>query len=706
MRSKSVLLAMLVFLSMVPGRAESAQEGQLPEQAWLGQMHADGWRKLQEGVLQRDVGEGRFETFGYGAEGYQWLAERYSQHLAYFEGKYREAPTDELAALIGRLSDKIDTLQDEALAAPAAESFDESRPEGCSFSYDATVYAGPSTSTQGVMAEATASFNSTCGTIGRTFALAYAHATKGSLTTTHTESDDPSEGALAYSQAFASAEGSMECESRAEASVEITDLNIFLIPPPAVNYQCPDVVSITGPGQVVLDYYGQACADVTWSATPTSGRTDYTFEWYIDDILQYSTGPTLTEPYCSESANVTVRTVAIDSTGARYETPPFTTNIQYIGPISPSISGPASVTTSFYGPTCVDVTWTAEATGGHPGYTYSWYLGTGTGTAVQGTSPALTKSVCSTSQSVTVKVVDSDAHTATKTFTTDVQYTPALAASINGPTSVTTDYYGPTCANVTWTASAIGGHSGYTYSWYLGTSTGTTVQSTASTFTKSLCTANQSVTVKVLDSDGHSATKTFTTSVQYKGAIVAAVSGPATVTAPPCIDVTWTAGASSSGHSGFTYKWYLGTTTTTAVKGTGTTFTQRYCTAQTVKVTLLATASDGHSDDVTFTTTITTPPLAASISGLSEAEIYGTQCITLTWNANVSGGTPAYRYSWTIGTSTTVLSTTSSLTKTYCNGANINVKLTVRDSASQPATATTTFTTNVYKEICFDGLCQ
>jgi hypothetical protein len=253
---------------------------------------------------------------------------------------------------------------------------------------------------------------------------------------------------------------------------------------------------------------------------------------------------------------------------------------------------------------------------------------------------------------------------------------------------------------VTWTASAAGGHPGYTYKWYLGTST--TVQGTGSTFSKQYCTTDQTVTVKAVatDSDGHTATSAnFTTSVQNRNAIVASITGPATVSSSTsCTTVSWSANASGSGHSGFSYKWYIGT----VQQATGTTFSKQFCSSgganQSVTVKVTATASDGHEGTDTHSTTITfgPPPLTASISGPDEDYVYGTQCISITWSANVAGGTPAYTYSWTIGTSTTVLSTTSSLTKRQCTGQTLDVKLTVRDSAAKTATATKT--TTVYKE--------
>jgi hypothetical protein len=109
----------------------------------------------------------------------------------------------------------------------------------------------------------------------------------------------------------------------------------------------------------------------------------------------------------------------------------------------------------------------------------------------------------------------------------------------------------------------------------------------------------------VVDSDEHTAGIAFTTVAQYSDAIVAQITGPTSVsTSDSCTTVTWTASATSgSGHSGFSYEWYTGTTLQT----TGTTFSKRFCSSGgnrlvTVKVT--ATASDGHKDTDTHSTSV------------------------------------------------------------------------------------------------------
>jgi hypothetical protein len=614
---KTVSLAMLVFLSLVLGRAGSAQEIQPLEPEWLRQMYAEGWQKVQEGVLQRDTGGGNFETFGYGAEGLLWVVQGYEKQLSFLEGRYSEWPTAVLAEAIAQMEGEIDRLNAEISATPSAESFDGEALTACTvFDDSKQASAGPLATTQGVNAEASASFSSDCF-IGDTFAVAYAEATDAAGVHTIITQEDPKNGASINSHATASVAGVANCYSWAQASVSYEGSTYLT--PLIENYSCPSI-------------------------TP---------------------------------------------------------------PVEASISGPTSVTTDHYiSAGCANVTWTASATGGQPGgYTYKWYIGT----TEQGTGSTLTKNYCNTTQSVTVKVVVSDSagNTDEATFPTSISSIGAITTRITGPTSVSSS---SSCVTVNWTVSATSnGHSGFTYKWYIGT----TFKTNGTTYSKQFCRidgTSQSVTVKATAtaSDGHQDTDTHSTSITFTTPpppLTASISGPASVqltTSTECKSITWTASA-TGGTPGYTYSWYIGTST--AVQGTAAMLTKSFCGAQTINVKVVVRDSAAQTDDATFTTTIKPPAFAASISGQDYVEIFGTYCADLIWTANVSGGTSPYSYSWTIGTSTTVLSTTSTLTKRVCNSQTLDVKLAVRDSASQTANAT--FTTIVYDEgSCLDSLCQ
>ncbi len=87
-----------------------------------------------------------------------------------------------------------------------------------------------------------------------------------------------------------------------------------------------------------------------------------------------------------------------------------------------TISGPANVYTDNYYP-CADVTWTANPSGGTPGYSYNWYIGG----AYQGSGSQLTKQYCYTNATVNVSVQAFDSgspqQNKSASFSTYVSYT-------------------------------------------------------------------------------------------------------------------------------------------------------------------------------------------------------------------------------------------------------------------------------------------
>lgn len=520
LRSLFILSALCVVLMIVPCAA-FAQQVQPLEPEWLQQMYAEGWEKVQEGILRRDADGGEFETFSYGAEGLQWVVEGYEQQLGFLEEKYNEAPSEDLAETIDRLQGEIGELYESLDAAPSAEAFDGSALTECTqVAFGGQASAGSTQAPQGVTATATTYFHTDCANYtGDTFAVAYAEATNPA-TAVHTvmSQDDPLQGTWIDSSATASAPGSTGCYSWAQGSVTMNGNSVFQTPLKE-SYSCPlsPVATITGPATATADYYiNNGCVNVTWTASATQGTPGYTYQWYIGTALQ-GTGATLTKSYCNASTSATVKVVATDAKGWSDDAT-FTTTIQYKGPLTASVSGPSSAATSSSTP-CVNVTWTASASGAHPGYTYSWYLGTDT--TVLGTGSTFTQQYCNTSTSVTAKVVvgDSDGHTAEVTKTTTITHattgpTP-VTASISGPEEVWIYQIGD-CRNISWTANATGGTPGYTFTWYFGASK--KAAGTGSTLTKTFC-GTQTIDVKVIarDTDAGTDDATFATVITACG---------------------------------------------------------------------------------------------------------------------------------------------------------------------------------------------
>jgi hypothetical protein len=89
-------------------------------------------------------------------------------------------------------------------------------------------------------------------------------------------------------------------------------------------------------------------------------------------------------------------------------------------PLTVTVSGTPSYYTYASGPQCATATWTASASGGTPGYTIDWYIGT----AYQSSGTTLSKTYCNVSTSVTVtaKLRDSAGQTAQDSYTTRITY--------------------------------------------------------------------------------------------------------------------------------------------------------------------------------------------------------------------------------------------------------------------------------------------
>ncbi|HJX27619.1 MAG TPA: hypothetical protein VJ885_06870 [Thermoanaerobaculia bacterium] len=238
---KSLASALLCLAIIGAGaRPGSAQQVQPLEPEWLRQMYAEGWQKVQEGVLQRDTGGGEFERFSYGAEGLQWLVQRYEQQVADLRSRYDASPSEDLAELIEHLEGEILRREGTLDSEPSADAVSGEELEMCEPSYGGTTFAGPQVGSPGVTARATAYFHDGCGYVGDTFTTAYAQATSATGETILRHSDPKNGGTWLESYSSASANGSTGCESKAEASVTVyyPDLSVTYLTPEKLNFSC------------------------------------------------------------------------------------------------------------------------------------------------------------------------------------------------------------------------------------------------------------------------------------------------------------------------------------------------------------------------------------------------------------------------------------------------------------------------------------
>jgi hypothetical protein len=336
------LCMVMIFLGAQIGSAQALQPLQPQEPAWLTQMYAEGWQKVQEGVLQRTTG-GQNETFTYGEEGLRYQVEKLKVQVNLLQQFYNQNPSPELGKAIDHLQNQIGIanarLSGGQVESPATEQMDN-----CDISYGAHAYATFLTGAQapGVSASADAYFHNNCGFQGNTYAYAYVQAASGTVFSTKTQ-EDPKYGAWIDSAAQWTLSGSTNCSSSSYARAWSDSLNISY-ETSAQNSYCPvppPSVFISGTSNVYTDNYNP-CQNATWTASVSGGTPGYTIYWYIGGVYQGS-GSQFTKQYCYTTTSETVTAMAYDSGSPQQSGQgSYTTNVYHSTYTDPCINKPYS----------------------------------------------------------------------------------------------------------------------------------------------------------------------------------------------------------------------------------------------------------------------------------------------------------------------------------------------------------------------------
>ncbi|TMI14750.1 PKD domain-containing protein [Candidatus Bathyarchaeota archaeon] len=273
---------------------------------------------------------------------------------------------------------------------------------------------------------------------------------------------------------------------------------------------------------------------VTFTAATTGGTSPYTTKWNFGDGTT-GTGASITHVY-SSAQSFSVTETATDTSSPSQNAVSSQT-------IAVSPPPPPSISFTFLPATPIvnsPVTFTATTIGGTPPYSVTWNFGDGT----SGTGTSVTHTFTS-AQSFTVKETATDASTPTQTATSSqsvtVVTTPPLSTSLQ--VSSSSPQVGQT---VTFTASATGGTSPYTYTITFGD--GATGTGSVTIHAYSIA---GSYTAKVTVTDSASPRASVATSVivnvQALVPLALAVPGNQTVVAGTWINFTITAASANIG---------------------------------------------------------------------------------------------------------------------------------------------------------------
>src|SRR3989441_617944 len=372
----------------------------------------------------------------------------------------------------------------------------------------------------------------------------------------------------------------------------------------------------------------QAGQLVTFTASAGGGTAPYSYSWTLGDGSA-ATGSTVTHTYSSSGTfNIVLN---VKDSGSTQQT---TTSQRSVTVSSPAPSPPTSSFT--YSPSSPNVgqtvSFSASASGGTLPYRYSWNFGdssTGVGATV-----AHSYSSAGTFM-VTLTVTDGGSPqqgSNSQHSLTVVSPPPALSAGFSY--SPTSPQAGQT---ITFTGSASGGTTPYTYSWNFGDSSTGSGVSTTHTYQAA---GKYSVVLSVRDAGGQttSATQTITVANPPPALTTSFTYAPASPETGQ--QVSFTASA-SGGTSPYTFSWTFGDGSAASSNPT----TNAYSSSGSFTVTVIATDANGLTASSSQTITAAATP-AVSFT-FTPATSEATSPVTFT--AKTSGGRGSFAFSWIFG---------------------------------------------------------
>ena len=332
MKRKMVLLTVLLFClgNFVGSRPGLAAQGTATTVDPFIHMIQEGWRMAAPGVLQRDLGHGKVETFGLGAEGLRFKMEGMKAHLRDLRAELRLRPTPELRMAVRSYRAEIERIRQALKTAPKLDELESASEKvaggiDCTIKYGAHVEAYALTTSQGVGAKADSYFNSNCGQVGEVYAHAHGNATGADGVIRQATKTDPATGIRSGGNVSATStitvNGVSACYSYAYASMTSFDLGIVYEqsventtcpappPPPPPSFTVALSKSYPHP---TLHIYGYDCYSVTWTASVSGGSSPFTYAWTLNGASVGSNSSTYTKQFCGQdqettyTANVTV----------------------------------------------------------------------------------------------------------------------------------------------------------------------------------------------------------------------------------------------------------------------------------------------------------------------------------------------------------------------------------------------------------------
>ena len=357
---------------------------------------------------------------------------------------------------------------------------------------------------------------------------------------------------------------------------------------------------------------------VQFTGSATGGAPSYTWDWNFGDGTSHSNLQNPTHSYSTTGSKTVVLTVTDICSHTDTDNVVITVNAA----LSCDAGGP------YTGTKCSPVSFTGSATGGHPPYTWSWTFGDGGSGSGQNPTHQYT---ADGSYTATLTVTDNQAVQVSDTAPVTIS-TSAVVAEAGGP------YTGTICNPVSFSGSASGGCTPYTYSWTFGDGGSGSGQNPTHQYTAD---GSYTATVTVTDIKGTNDQDTASVTISTQ-VLVADANGP--YSGYTGISISFTGGA-TGGCTPYSYSWNFGDGGTSNQQNPSHT----YANVGDYTVTLTVTDGKGGTDVDTTTASISASDLDVNAGG----PYYGEINVPIQFNGAAAKGIPPYSYLWSFGDGST-----------------------------------------------------
>ncbi|MBX8642618.1 MAG: PKD domain-containing protein [Thermoplasmata archaeon] len=397
----------------------------------------------------------------------------------------------------------------------------------------------------------------------------------------------------------------------------------------------------------------------TFTANVNGGTYPFNYTWYDGPtVVNYSQSFHMAFP---DTGTQAIKLVVKDSLGESYTT---SVSISVIQKPSISINGPDKTDVSTL------ATFTGNATYGTEPYNFYWFVN---GVNVTPSSSGLYLSYSFTSPgtyNVSIKAVDSQDASATSYLLVTVSSRPTLSIS----SSVSSGDPGLVGS---FSATASGGSSPYTYSWTIGGSEVGSQPNLTYTFNSE---GTMEIEVRITDFAGNSVTAYTNVTINPPPEVSMSASHSA-------IDVNVKDLFSATGSYGtlpYNYTWEINGQTA----GYGSSLSYAFTTAGSYSVKVILRDADGSTTSSPATITVFGLPVPSILANRTIVD----QGMSVSFLSGVSGGTMPYNYTWELSGS--VIGYGSIISHTFVSAGSYTVTLVVSDSFGNTGSASLSITVN------------